>query len=1333
MKKDKSKGTNYTFFEPNQILSASDLNDNFDYLDEQSRLTRASLIGTGIVCGLEIGVTVPSSDQPEFAKVTVKKGHGITSCGYLISSPEILFTSYQEYQLPDDIDYLPLSTDKNQQYDLFELIKDDKEEQADNKKEPLTTTFIQNKALLLFLEFNKSTSEICTANADQGSNVDVNVRYLLIDKATKICQVNTAFPPDNDPISESNTILAPIPLPRPSINEQNILKGFREISYEQLIEHIQEQLNEAKHILRPLLIDQNESDISELLNSIKKDIEKLGADDSLILYYYDFFDDLLKAYEEFRQKAIKLLQCLDLACPSVEEFQRHLMLGALVPASNEKLNRHYFKPSPATTNDTAICIKELRKLFNRLVKMIEYFNPKQTISGLRLTLSKLGDVPLSDKAIPCYYDTSINEIWRYDKIKKVYEEPKFQNNLEKYNFIRIDGHLVEKYTANIKDKIEKNITDCNLPVKVIALYEHNFDETSQKNILNNKFDIQCSEEKGARFLRQSFSSFLKRHPGIQHKAGVPLGGTFIIIYEIPNHSNKKDSIKAGQVIADFFLPYHYCSDCVQPLALNITFNCENGFTVTIEKGEGTPPFFFQLNKEDFQPVKVGASGSREVIINPSEGVHTLIVCDSEGMESTKHVLHVPKPLITGKETYKYDLKKNNYTVKFEISGGKMPYTAEYKINSVSSSVKISDYTYTSASIPSGKKLEVTIKDANNCSTESRTFHRNVFPCEGKSLRCGYRFWLPANYQTCQIKIQSFSFDRKIIGIDEDHTLNNDDSFDQLAEAWFKKLTDMVAEKIGPDKLLLLNYSPPDNSVKSGGTFEIEYFECLQFKFCIQVSYDDKKHIVKVCYSHNGTEVTVDDDTVINIPPFDCTQIDKSYPTPTPTPPVCSPDPDLQLSIFSEWKGNTTWTLEAFATGKDQLGATYLWEVQDGTPALSNKKKEVFHVEITPGETKKVLLTAYTEKGCKVTKEHELYVPLTIGEPSYKDISGTHYKVSVDISGGSQPYYYYTSPNQKKEINGSTYTSELIETGTAHGKLTIEDNQGNKKVIEQFKNYTVRKLPCKGKSKRCAYRLWLQKPTGGEEITEYTPTEEIQFVFNEEKISLPNSKYLLQLSIEKLTEENFDNAVSSAVERLNTVINHALSDAGFGDNRLLIQYQPDEKNDPFSILWIEYFDCDDETFSIEFDFTIESSGFTMRYAKDKKNNGSVLTITTGSADEKPSMPVPAFDCSEENQYNIDDYKKNCSGSAVIHDHEVTHNGDGAFICKGKVSDPNGALLTDATWIWDFPNVQLGQPFYIGNPAEVEIQNPEGPIKITAITKKGCVGTAIINNFPSTNTP
>src|SRR5688572_13811608 len=80
-------------FVPDQLLTSSDLNELFAYLDEQGRMTRTNLIGIGIVCGLEVKVNAAQTE------VTITKGCGVTSEGYLITMPfpHLTFTEYNTY------------------------------------------------------------------------------------------------------------------------------------------------------------------------------------------------------------------------------------------------------------------------------------------------------------------------------------------------------------------------------------------------------------------------------------------------------------------------------------------------------------------------------------------------------------------------------------------------------------------------------------------------------------------------------------------------------------------------------------------------------------------------------------------------------------------------------------------------------------------------------------------------------------------------------------------------------------------------------------------------------------------------------------------------------------------------------------------------------------------------------------------------------------------------------------------------------------------------------------------------------------------------------------
>ena len=129
-------------------------------------------------------------------------------------------------------------------------------------------------------------------------------------------------------------------------------------------------------------------------------------------YYWDLFDDLLAAYDELRWKGVDLM-CA--CCPPEGLFPRHLMAGVLDPVTYDTADyRHRFVPSPAV-GDCEDRTREVRLLFRRLVAMLESFTEAPPDKGVRATPSRWGDVALSAKAIPYYYDQDgtppVFELW----------------------------------------------------------------------------------------------------------------------------------------------------------------------------------------------------------------------------------------------------------------------------------------------------------------------------------------------------------------------------------------------------------------------------------------------------------------------------------------------------------------------------------------------------------------------------------------------------------------------------------------------------------------------------------------------------------------------------------------------------------------------------------------------------------------------------------------------------------------------------------------------------------------------------------------------------------
>ena len=563
---------------------------------------------------------------------------------------------------------------------------------------------------------------------------------------------------------------------------------------------------------------------------------------------------------------------------------------------------------------------------------------------------------------------------------------------------------------------------------------------------------------------QFLSFFLDKNPGIQHKAGAPLGGTFIIVYhaeptrikegldvgklrevvktparllvkgEFDNIavattiSNVVDriSLKAqlirdpdiqllvgtltGQVpdpnrirqpgsdveriidsavkemgnetvIADFYLPYICCSECPPihfklpktPPTVGVQIDCtdadQKAAQVTVTPKGGLPPYTYRLDQTAFQPL------TGKVLI-PS-GSHTLVIQDSEGTESAPLPITIPDALLIGAETYSENVPAQTYQVNFKVSGGKPPYTAN--------TGTFDGDAYISEPVPSKQAITVEITDSVGCKT-SRQFEHTVkppcdLPCDGIALRCGYRFWLPAPdpnrpYNSYGAEVPKFTFEfpeqgrsvelrGDVAGIIRATPDDLNRSFDNVVQAWLKRINAVIAERTEKEDWLRLDYKrSPEDPI---GTLFIEYLQCLKFDFVIQAAFQRKEvgERQDMHYTPDGTTITAPVSgvvTKIEIPAFNCVQIDKCDPE-RPEKPRCG-RVDMALKITPTVEG-TTVTVDVTSSGSDEP-VRFLWEVQDAIPPASNERKATFTPTNPEAVAMLVRLTAFTRRGCAVS-------------------------------------------------------------------------------------------------------------------------------------------------------------------------------------------------------------------------------------------------------------------------------------------------------------------------------------------------------------------------------
>jgi len=380
----------YPNFEANQVLASEHLNDLFNYLDEQGRLTRTNLIGIGIVCGLE-PVIAPAGDS-----MRIGKGCGVTSEGYLIVWEDAAALEWvRPYEVPVELPYREFEnrmSDPPEAFPMWELLADrNNDPEAVRLSSDFMTGFNQpigsrdEKILVLFLECLAENNRNCTPNScnDKGTTVTATVRPLLIRRAdidllqTRIAALGPEAQAYFTIASSSNARygLPTLKLPRFDVSATNlgsttsVFTAFQRTMTVPLINSIISALDEAYTAFQPLL-PAFPTNPFVTLNSLWAFLHDGRIETNNLYLWYQYFyghlDTVIQAYDEFRLKGMEVL---GLCCPDKRLFPRHLMLGNVGVNPVDYAYRHTFVPSPIYASQNGE-MEELRLLFQRLVELV---------------------------------------------------------------------------------------------------------------------------------------------------------------------------------------------------------------------------------------------------------------------------------------------------------------------------------------------------------------------------------------------------------------------------------------------------------------------------------------------------------------------------------------------------------------------------------------------------------------------------------------------------------------------------------------------------------------------------------------------------------------------------------------------------------------------------------------------------------------------------------------------------------------------------------------------------------------------------------------------------
>ena len=181
--------TGYPIFMPNQVLKNNDLNSLVSYLDSQNRLTRTHLIGTGIICGMEVSSTYQTAD----AKISISAGCGITSEGYVISLSPITLTHYQNEAKVESLLFAPSDEDvsarSSLQYTVVELFEQSGDKRISLHQTPESTErdaeafgdFLADQVLVVVCETQDEQRDSCFLEYDDlGKFRNFRWRFFLL-------------------------------------------------------------------------------------------------------------------------------------------------------------------------------------------------------------------------------------------------------------------------------------------------------------------------------------------------------------------------------------------------------------------------------------------------------------------------------------------------------------------------------------------------------------------------------------------------------------------------------------------------------------------------------------------------------------------------------------------------------------------------------------------------------------------------------------------------------------------------------------------------------------------------------------------------------------------------------------------------------------------------------------------------------------------------------------------------------------------------------------------------------------------------------------------------
>jgi hypothetical protein len=528
---------NYHSYVADQMLTHYQLNETIDYFDDQNRLNRIFLTGTGIACGLQV------STNAGYTTVTITQGTGITTDGDLIKLttesadqttataikqkllsidiPKIDYKSYKLFDI-DKGDYPAFKNTANAMLPMWELLPGT----TLGTGESLLSSFVnlKNHVVILYLENYTKDASLCDEIdcSNKGGEEIFNLRVLVVSQANADIIIGKNGSPERDSIYNKYNVFEKYS----SLDELGVKKVIPTFNSTSTANQIKQLFNNVVNngAFRNDLIKNLEIILppfgysTQLLGIISRintlfviDVNNIPND---IHYRYDLLKDVAATYKEMKDLFIKLkAECN----PPINSFPKHLLLGFVEDANRFKDYRHQFYKAPILDNQNRT-FNHFDSLVRRLKSILD--NYQVTANTIKITPSK-AMARLGAKSVPYYYnvDDNLLHAWDFEK-SSIYIH---RANLSYHTTNLLDNDCIKtplEFCTDDHDfyRIEGYLNDSVDDVKAFLNakrieYGLDFDFYTM-DVTENAADIKI---------------LFNSNYGFEHKAGVKKGGTLLLL------------------------------------------------------------------------------------------------------------------------------------------------------------------------------------------------------------------------------------------------------------------------------------------------------------------------------------------------------------------------------------------------------------------------------------------------------------------------------------------------------------------------------------------------------------------------------------------------------------------------------------------------------------------------------------------------------------------------------------------------------------------------------------------------------------------------------------